>query len=70
MSDHTSSKLGFQNAIKGTMTGDAADTKSYIDTLVTPTFYCIQNGKRLSYDDWLKNISDLRPLVTEYEPKV
>ena len=70
MSDHTTSALGLQNAIKGTLTGAAADTKAYIDKLITPTFWSVQNGQRLSYDEWLKKISDLRPIISDYEPKV
>lgn len=68
MAEYTSTREGFQRALKWSLTGPPHEAKLYAEALVTPNFYQIMNGQRNSYDDHVKSIEEWRAKVTDYEP--
>ncbi|KAJ3550198.1 hypothetical protein NM208_g89 [Fusarium decemcellulare] len=70
MSEYTSTREGFQRAMKWSLTGTPEDAKLYAEATTAPGFYQIFNNKRLEYDEYVNNIAEWRAKISEYEPKV
>ena len=70
MSEYTSTREGFQRAMKWSLTGPPEEAVKYAEATVIPTFYQVNNGKRIPYDDYVKHIAELRGKVSNYEPKL
>ncbi|KAI1781441.1 hypothetical protein F4818DRAFT_37935 [Hypoxylon cercidicola] len=70
MSEYSSSREGFQRAMEWSLIGSPDDAKSYATATSMPTFYHIMNGKRLDYDDYVKDIVEWRGKVSDYKPVV
>lgn len=68
MSEYTSTKDGFQRAMKWSLTGPPEESKLYAEATATSTFYHVMNGQRLSYDVYVKGIEDWRVKISNYEP--
>ena len=70
MAEYTSTRNGFQQAMKLSLTGPSADAEAYAAATVMPNFYHLVNNERRDYDEWVQGISEQRQKVSEYEPKV
>ncbi|KAI8953811.1 hypothetical protein F4801DRAFT_85912 [Xylaria longipes] len=70
MSEYTSTLEGFQRAMEWSLTGPPEETDLYAESTVMPTFYQVINGKRLSYDAFVKGIVEWRAKISEYKPVV
>lgn len=70
MAEYTSTREGFQRAMKWSLTGPSGDSKLYAEATSTPTFYHLMNGQRLSYDVYVKGIEEWRGKISDYEPVV
>ncbi|KAF5007865.1 hypothetical protein FDECE_5780 [Fusarium decemcellulare] len=70
MSEYTSTREGFQRAMKWSLTGTPEDAKLYAEATTAPGFYQIFNNKRLEYDEYVNNIAEWRAKISDYEPKV
>ena len=68
MSDYTSTREGFQRAMKWSLTGPPEEANLYAEATAVPTFYQVTNGKRLSWDEYVKNIEEWRARISDYEP--
>lgn len=70
MSENTSTREGFQRALERSLVGPPGDSKAYAEATTTSTFYHVMNGKRLEYDEYIKNIEEWRGKVSDYKPVV
>ncbi|KAF2490249.1 hypothetical protein BU16DRAFT_530781 [Lophium mytilinum] len=70
MSEYTSTREGFQRAMKWSLTGPPEEAKLYAEGTATPTFYQVMNGQRIEYDDYVKGITEWRAKISAYEPMV
>lgn len=70
MSEYTSTREGFQRAMEWSLTGPPEEFKQYAEAMVTPSYYQVMNGDRLSYDDFVNNTIETRRKTTEYKPVV
>lgn len=68
MSKFTSTREGFQTAMKISLTGPPSEAKAYAEATSVQTFYHIMNGKRIEYPDYVKLIEEWRAKSTEYNP--
>ncbi|KAF4460865.1 mitochondrial substrate carrier [Fusarium albosuccineum] len=65
MSEYTSTREGFQRAMKWSLTGTPEDAKLYAEATTAPGFYQIFNNKRLEYDEYVNNIAEWRAKISE-----
>ena len=70
MSEYTSTREGFQKAMKLSLTGPPADSKSYVEATAAPTFYHLFNNQRLEGEAYVKSIEEWRGKISDYEPVV
>ncbi|KAH8760502.1 hypothetical protein F5883DRAFT_563846 [Diaporthe sp. PMI_573] len=70
MSEYTSTREGFQRAMKWALTGPPDEVKKYAEAVTTPTFYHIMDGQRLSYDENIKRMEEWSGRSSQYEPVV
>lgn len=70
MSEYTSTREGFQRAMKWSLTGAPEDTKLYVEATVMPNFYQVMNGQHLTGDTYTKGIEEWRAKISDYEPVV
>jgi hypothetical protein len=70
MSEYTSTREGFERAMKWALTGPPEDSKLYAEATTTPNFYQVMNGQHLAYDVYIKGIVEWRAKISDYEPKV
>lgn len=70
MSEYTSTREGFQRAMKWSLTGPPEESKVYAEATALPTFYHIMNGQRLPWDTYIKGIEEWRAKISDYEPTV
>lgn len=70
MSEYTSTRDGFQQAIEWSLTGPPDEAKAFAEAVSTPDFYQVLNGHRLPYDDYVKHIEEMRAKVVEWKPIV
>lgn len=68
MSEYTSTREGFLRAMEWSLTGRPEDAAQYTEATSLPTFYQVLNGQRITYDDYVKNIAEWRPKVSDYKP--
>ncbi|KAK7033209.1 hypothetical protein R3P38DRAFT_2921357, partial [Favolaschia claudopus] len=68
MSEYTSTREGFQRAMKWSLTGPPEETKKYAEAVSMPGFYQIMNNERFEYDTHVKTIEEWRGKVSDYEP--
>lgn len=52
------------------LTGPPEETIKYVEATVTPGFYRIFNGKRIDYDDHVKDTAEWRAKSVKYYPAV
>lgn len=70
MSQYTSTRQGFERAMKWSLTGPPEDAKLFAESTATPTFYQIMNGQRIAYDIHIEGIATWRAKVCDYKPSV
>ncbi|KAJ4364054.1 hypothetical protein N0V83_009509 [Neocucurbitaria cava] len=70
MSEYTSTREGFQRAMKMSLIGPPEEARQYAEATATPNFYHIFNGERSEYDAWLQGIVEWRGKITDYDPVV
>jgi hypothetical protein len=70
MTEYTSTRAGFERAMKWSLTGPADETIKYMEALCEPDYTHTFNGKVMTYAEALKMIEDMRPKAARYEPKV
>jgi len=70
MSKYTSSREGFELAMKLSLSGTAEEAESYGKETATPEFYHVFNGQKLLYNDYIKSIAEWRDKISDYHPKV
>ena len=57
MSQYTSTRQGFERAMRWSLTGPPEDAKLYAEGTVMPTFYQIMNGQHIAYDTFVEGIA-------------
>lgn len=67
MSEHTSTREGFEKIIRLSLGGSPDDLQSYADALVLPTFRQTFNGEHMDYDAWFAWMKKERERSTNYE---
>ncbi|KAJ3567875.1 hypothetical protein NPX13_g6621 [Xylaria arbuscula] len=70
MSDYTSTLEGFQKAMEWSLTGPPEEARQYAEATSVPTFYQVVNGKRLSFNEYVKGIEDWRAKIIDFKPVV
>ena len=70
MSEYTSTRDGFQRAMKWSLTGPPEEAKKYAEGTSMPTFYHVMNGKRIEFDEYVKGIAEWRGKISDYNPVV
>ncbi|KAL8793397.1 MAG: hypothetical protein Q9195_003983 [Heterodermia aff. obscurata] len=70
MSQYTSTREGFERAMKWSLTGPPEDAKLYAEGTATPTFYHVMNGQRTAYDTYVEGIATWRAKIGDYKPRV
>lgn len=70
MSEYTTTKEGFQNAMKISLTGPPEDSRSYYDATATSSFYHMFNGTRLEGKAYIDSIAEWRGKISDYDPVV
>lgn len=70
MTEYTSTRAGFQRAMKWALSGPPEEATTYAEATALPTLYQIMNGKRIEYDDYVKGIAEWRGKISHYEPEV
>lgn len=68
MSEYTSTREGFQHAMKISLTGPPEETDAYVQATTVTGFYHVMNGQRFEDDSYLQHIKDWRARSTEYKP--
>ncbi|KAK7914224.1 hypothetical protein PG985_011927 [Apiospora marii] len=68
MSEYTSTREGFLRAMEWSLTGRPEDTAQYAEATSLPTFYQVMNGQRITYNNYVKNITEWRGKVSDYKP--
>lgn len=70
MAEYTSTRDGFERAMKWALTGPPEETTLYAEGTATSNFYHVMNGQHSSYDAWVKGIVEWRAKVSDYEVEV
>ena len=70
MTEYTSTRDGFERAMKWSLTGPPKDAKLYVEGTAMPTFYQIMNGQRIAYDSYVEGIATWRAKISDYKPSV
>ncbi|KAJ4292333.1 hypothetical protein N0V90_008993 [Kalmusia sp. IMI 367209] len=70
MAEYTSTKEGFQRAMKGALTSDMGDSKAFAEATVVQSFYHVMNGQKLEYEAYVKSLDEWRGKISHYEPVV
>ncbi|ROW14897.1 hypothetical protein VPNG_03430 [Cytospora leucostoma] len=70
MSEYTSTREGFQRAMKWSLTGPPEESILYAEATATPAFYQVFNGQRVAWDAYVKGIEEWRGKISDYEPVV
>ena len=70
MSKYTSTREGFDQAMKWSLTGPPNDAKMYVEATAMPTFYQLMNGQRFDYDTYVEGIATWRGKISDYKPRV
>ena len=70
MSEYTSTRHGFERAMKWSLTGPPKDAKLYAESTAVPTFYHVMNGQRIAYDAYVEGIATWRAKISDYKPSV
>ncbi|MCJ1456309.1 hypothetical protein MMC28_006669 [Mycoblastus sanguinarius] len=70
MSEYTSTRLGFERAMKWSLTGPPEDAKLYAEGTAVPTFSHVMNGQRIAYDTYVEGIATWRAKISDYKPSV
>ncbi|KAI9148717.1 hypothetical protein HJFPF1_10758 [Paramyrothecium foliicola] len=70
MAEYTSSREGFQRAMKEALTGPPEDAVKYAEKTAKPTFYHLFNGQKLHWDVYIKGVADWRSKISDYKPTV
>jgi hypothetical protein len=70
MSEYTSTREGYERAMKISLTGPPEEARAYAEATSVPTFYHIMNGKRIEYPEYVKLIEEWRSKSADYNPKM
>lgn len=70
MSEYTSTRHGFERAMKWSLTGSPKDAKLYVESTAVPTFYHVMNGQRIDYNAYVENIATRRAKISDYKPSI
>jgi len=68
MSKYTSTREGFQEAMKWSLTGTPEDAKTYCEATTTQDFFHLFNNQRLEGQAYVQSISEWRGKISEYIP--
>lgn len=60
MAEYTSTREGFERAMKWSLTGPPEEAKEYAEALSTPNFWHVNNGQRLEYDAYIAMVQEWR----------
>ncbi|KAI0443673.1 hypothetical protein F4803DRAFT_303899 [Xylaria telfairii] len=67
MSEYTSTLEGFQRAMEWSLTGPPEEAHVYAESILMPTFYHTNNGKRRPYNDFVNNIAGWRDMISQFK---
>lgn len=70
MSEYTSTRSGFQRAMKESLVGKPSDSHLYLSRTGTDGFYHLFNGSKLARDEYLEGLAKWRGRITDYDPIV
>lgn len=70
MAEYTSTREGFQRAMKEALAGPPGEEQAFASRVGTPTFYQIFNRKKLQGEAYTSNLGMWRGKITEYDPIV
>jgi hypothetical protein len=70
MTEYTSTRDGFQQAMTWALTGPPGEANLYAESTSLPTFYHILNGERLDYNDYVKVIAEYRAKASDFNTTV
>jgi hypothetical protein len=70
MTEYTSTREGFERAMKWSLTGPPEETYKYTEAMLEPSYTHTFNGKKQNYAEAQKMIEEMRPKAAKYDPKV
>jgi hypothetical protein len=68
MSKYTTTREGFQEAMKWSLAGTPDDAKAYCDATTTANFYHLFNNHKLEGQAYVQSIAEWRGKISEYIP--